>query len=81
MQAHLGLSVVSHTVEPCRRFARLVISGAIPYRRALLMRIHAPDDVQGSGHGARLAGSLDRLTWLFAAMGRLFLALGAPKLM
>src|SRR5664280_2866573 len=36
---------------------------------------------QGSGHGARLAGSLDRLTWLFAAMGRLFLALGAPKLM
>jgi hypothetical protein len=36
---------------------------------------------QGSGHGARQAGSLDRLTWLFVAMGRLLLALGAPKLM
>jgi len=37
--------------------------------------------VQGSGHGARQAGSLDRLTWLFVAMGGLLLALGAPKLM
>jgi len=36
---------------------------------------------QGSGHGARQAGSLDRLTWLFVAMGRLLLALGAPTLM
>jgi hypothetical protein len=36
---------------------------------------------QGSGHGERQAGSLDRLTWLFVAMGRLLLALGAPKLM
>jgi len=36
---------------------------------------------QGSGHGARQVGSLDRLTWLFVALGRLLLALGAQKLM
>src|ERR1035437_6328778 len=42
MQAHLGLSVVSHTVESCCRFTRLVISGAIPYGWALVMRIHRP---------------------------------------
>jgi hypothetical protein len=40
-----------------------------------------PDQDQGSGHCARQAGSLDRLTWLFVAMGRLLLALGASKLM
>jgi hypothetical protein len=33
---------------------------------------------QGSGHGVRQAGCLDRLTWLFVSMGVLLLALDGP---
>jgi hypothetical protein len=54
----------------------LVLRYFVGYRSA-----RVGDRDQGSGHGARQADSLDRLTWLFVAMGRLLLALGAPKLM
>ena len=36
---------------------------------------------QDSGHDARQASSLDRLTWLFVTVGTLLLALDASKLM
>ena len=36
---------------------------------------------QGSGHGVRQAGCLDRLTWLFVSLGTLLLALDGPSSM
>jgi len=36
---------------------------------------------QGSGHGVRQAGCLDRLTWLFVSLGTLPFALDGPSSM
>ena len=38
-------------------------------------------EVQGSGHGVRQAGCLDRLTWLFVSLGTLLFALDGPSSM
>jgi len=41
----------------------------------------APVNPQGSGHGVRQAGCLDRLTWLFVSLGTLLFALDGPSSM
>jgi hypothetical protein len=38
-------------------------------------------DAQGSGHGVRQAGCLDRLTWLFVSLGTMLFALEGPSSM